>query len=78
MAAVLTQEARLTDDLSARGSALLVAQIERMSPDERARYAAALTEGRRGRRGDRGGDGGPGRGPVDRARGPAPSGSGIT
>ena len=61
LAAVLTEESRLTGDLSARGSALLVAQIERMSPDERARYAAALTEGRRGRRGDRGGDGGPGR-----------------
>jgi uncharacterized membrane protein len=50
--AVLAREAELTGDLAARGSAMLVAQIARMSPEERAAYAKALEE-RRERRRDR-------------------------
>jgi uncharacterized membrane protein len=50
--AVLAQETRLTDELAARGTRLLLAQIQRMTPEERAAYAAALTE-RRGWRGGR-------------------------
>jgi uncharacterized membrane protein len=49
VAAMLDEDRRLTGELAARGSRLLVEQIERMSPEERAAYAAALTEDRRGR-----------------------------
>jgi uncharacterized membrane protein len=45
VAEVLTREAALTGELSSRGAALLLAQIERMSPEERAAYAAALADG---------------------------------
>ena len=48
---VLAREARLTGELSNRGVELLLDQIERMSPEERAAYAAALREHRHGRRG---------------------------
>ncbi len=40
--AVLQQQTRVTDDLATRGTGLLMAQIARMSPAERAAYAAAL------------------------------------
>jgi uncharacterized membrane protein len=50
--AVLARQSRLTDQLVARGTRMLVTQIERMTPDERATYAAALTE-RRGWHGRR-------------------------
>jgi uncharacterized membrane protein len=56
VAELLQREAQLTGELSARGAALLLAQIERMSPEERSAYAIALTaereHGRRGRRDD--------------------------
>jgi uncharacterized membrane protein len=51
--AVLARETRLTDELAARGMGLLLAQIERMTPEERAAYAAALTERRGWRMGRR-------------------------
>jgi uncharacterized membrane protein len=44
VAELLEREAQLTGELSAHGATLLLAQIERMSPEERAAYAAALTE----------------------------------
>lgn len=43
VAALLGREAALTTELSTRGVELLLAQIERMSPEERSAYAAALT-----------------------------------
>jgi uncharacterized membrane protein len=55
VAGVLTREAQLTGELSRRGAGLLLAQIERMSPAERAAYATALAEEPR-RRKDRGRD----------------------
>jgi uncharacterized membrane protein len=58
IAELLNREAELTGELSARGAALLIAQIERMSPEDRAAYAAALTAPRE----DRDRHGGPGRG----------------
>lgn len=42
VAGVLKQQTRVTGDLSARGIDLLLAQIDRMSPEERGAYAAAL------------------------------------
>ncbi len=44
VAALFEREAALTDELSDRGTALLLEQIRRMSPEERAAYAAALRE----------------------------------
>jgi uncharacterized membrane protein len=49
VAALLDEDRRLAGELAARGSRLLVEQIERMSPAERAAYAEALTKGRHGR-----------------------------
>lgn len=51
VADVLGQELALSSDLADRGTEMLLAQIARMTPDERAAYAAAL---RRERRHDRG------------------------
>lgn len=42
VAAVLAREPRMIDQLVARGSGLLLDQIARMSPQERAAYAQAL------------------------------------
>jgi uncharacterized membrane protein len=54
VAAVLASETRLVGDLSARGRELLLEEIARMSPADRAAYAEALTADRdRGRRGRR-------------------------
>jgi uncharacterized membrane protein len=53
VAALLHREADLTAELSDRGVVLLLAQIERMSPEERRAYAAALTEAGERRRGHR-------------------------
>lgn len=53
VAAILEREVRLSGELSARGAALLLAQIARMSPEERAAYAAALREDRHGHKGRR-------------------------
>jgi len=50
VAALLEKDRALAGDLAARGAGLLVAEIERMSPEERAAYAAALAERPRGRR----------------------------
>jgi uncharacterized membrane protein len=52
VAEVLADERRISGELAARGTELLVAQIARMTPEERAAYAAALMEhhGRHGRR----------------------------
>jgi uncharacterized membrane protein len=44
--AVLRQQTRLTDELAARGTRMLLAQIERMTPEERGAYAQSLTEQR--------------------------------
>jgi uncharacterized membrane protein len=44
--AVLARQARLTDELAARGTRMLMAQIGRMTPEERGAYAQALTEQR--------------------------------
>jgi uncharacterized membrane protein len=49
IADLLSREAELTGELSARGAALLLAQIERMTPEDRAAYAAALTAPREDR-----------------------------
>ena len=46
VAAVLADERRVSGELAARGTEMLVAQIARMTPDERAAYAQALTERR--------------------------------
>ena len=42
--AVLDLERRLISDLTARGTALLMEQITRMSPEDRAAYAEALRQ----------------------------------
>jgi len=47
-AALLEQDRALAGDLAERGGRLLVEQVARMSPAERAAYAAALTEARPG------------------------------
>lgn len=47
VAAVLAEDRRLIGDLAERGTAILVAQVERMSPDERRAYAKALLAPRR-------------------------------
>lgn len=44
VAALLARETELTSELSNRGATLLVEQIGRMSPEERATYAAALRD----------------------------------
>jgi len=49
VAAIFAEEQRLAGALAERGSALIVDQIARMSPDERARYAEAITRHRRPR-----------------------------
>ena len=55
VAALLARETALTSELSNRGAALLLEQIGRMTPDERAAYATALRElPRRGPRKHRG------------------------
>jgi uncharacterized membrane protein len=56
--ALLARETELTSELSERGSALLLEQIARMSPEDRAAYAEALREmPRRGpRKGPRDGE----------------------
>jgi uncharacterized membrane protein len=48
VAAIFEREVRLTGQLSTHGAELLLAQIARMSPDERAAYAEALREERHG------------------------------
>jgi len=48
VAALIEADGRLGDDLMARGSRLLIEQILRMSPEERAAYAKALAEARPG------------------------------
>jgi uncharacterized membrane protein len=53
VAAVLEEDRRLSGDLWSRGSRLLLDQIARMTPAERAAFAAELTEERRGRDGRR-------------------------
>jgi uncharacterized membrane protein len=53
VAALLAEERRLTATLSEQGAEPLVAEIARMTPEERAAYAAALEEPRRGSRGRR-------------------------
>jgi uncharacterized membrane protein len=51
VAAILDDEVRLTGGLAERGTRLLLEQIERMTPEERAAYAEAiLKDRRRGRR----------------------------
>ena len=60
VAKVLAGEMEILGDLSTRGRAMLLAEITRMSPADRAAYAEALTADR-GRRGREGGNGGPGR-----------------
>ena len=49
VAALLEEDRGLAGDLAARGTGLLLAEIEAMSPAERAAYAAALAEGPRRR-----------------------------
>jgi uncharacterized membrane protein len=44
--AVLVREGRLTDELAERGTRMLVSQIARMMPEERAAYAATILEDR--------------------------------
>jgi uncharacterized membrane protein len=51
VADILNREVALTGELAARGTALLLAQIDRMTPAERAAYAAALTAPRERRGG---------------------------
>jgi uncharacterized membrane protein len=52
--AVLNEEAQIAGDLARRGTGLLLTQIDRMDPAERASYAEALMEApRRSRRDDR-------------------------
>jgi uncharacterized membrane protein len=46
VAAVLASETKLLGELSARGRELLLAEIARMSPAERAAYAEALSADR--------------------------------
>jgi uncharacterized membrane protein len=53
VAAIFEREVRLSGELSTRGAELLLAQIARMSPDERAAYAQALREERHGHKGRR-------------------------
>ena len=60
VAKVLAGEMEILGDLSTRGRAMLLAEITRMSPADRAAYAEALAADR-GRRGREGGNGGPGR-----------------
>jgi len=52
VAEVLKEESRLNDALAARGTGLLIGQLERMSAEERAAYAEDLRAAR-GRRSDR-------------------------
>ena len=52
VADVLKEESRLIDALAARGTGLLIAQLEQMSAEERAAYAEEL-RAERGRRSDR-------------------------
>lgn len=55
VAILLARQTALTSELSNRGAGLLLAQIGRMSPEERAAYAAALRDlPRHGPRRDRG------------------------
>jgi uncharacterized membrane protein len=49
VAALLEEDRALAGDLAGRGTSLLLAEIEAMSPEQRAAYAAALEEGQRGR-----------------------------
>jgi uncharacterized membrane protein len=49
VADVLRHETDLTGELATRGTELLLAQIGRMSPEERAAYAQALLEDKRSR-----------------------------
>ncbi len=56
VAGVLKTQSSVTDDLTSRGTDMLLAQIGRMSPQERAAYAAALAR-------DREDDHGPGKRP---------------
>ena len=67
VAEVVTREPRLLDTLAQRGSQLLLDQIDRMTPADRASFAEAMRKAPRGPRGDgppdRGPDGGPGPGP---------------
>ena len=75
VAAVLTRQTQVTDDLAGRGVGLLLEQIGRMTPAERAAYAEALRNDRGpGPRPDRDHDGGgprPGAGSED-AMSPGP------
>lgn len=48
---ILEQQAELANRLSVQGTALLMAEIEKMSPEERAAYATALTDRRHGPKG---------------------------
>lgn len=48
---LMQEDGRLGDDLAARGGRLLLEQIVRMSPDERAAYAQAVLDSRPGRDG---------------------------
>ncbi len=52
VAEVLGQELALSSDLADRGTEMLLAQIARMTPVERAAYAAALNRERRHDRGE--------------------------
>jgi uncharacterized membrane protein len=47
VAAALARQTTITDELAARGGELLIEQIGRMSPEERAAYAEALKTDRR-------------------------------
>jgi uncharacterized membrane protein len=49
VAALIEADRRLAGELAERGADLLLVEIERMSPEERAAYAAALGERHRGR-----------------------------
>jgi uncharacterized membrane protein len=53
VAEVLAAETELIGELSARGRAILLQEISRMSPADRAAYAEALTTQRENRRGRR-------------------------
>ena len=46
VASILERQTALTDELSRRATEVLVSQIDRMSPQERAAYATALQEPR--------------------------------
>jgi uncharacterized membrane protein len=53
VAEALDRQTAITDELSARGSEMLLEQITRMSPEERAAYAEAIRASRRDRDRDR-------------------------